>query len=319
MVQIFISDICLFYFGDMSSSQTATSRGKNLSSAGTKAQWDRPSKECFIHTCAEELGGASYKRGTQLTKVGWANIVKKFNERMGKHYDKVQLKNQWDVLKIDWELWQNLVFGESGLVWDPNTGAIAASDDWWDLKLMRYPECAKFREKPLPLKDEMRILFESNTATGEHKYTPSSGFLPGVRNSPIVDCDNIDALLQKRRRVDSSATKKAKGKKGSATSRLEACLQQICDSTDSASSPFVQRAAVDIPTLKECADKLSELPEFNEDPALWAQAYNLFGGAKHRAMFLACPDDLKKYHWITQELNRVRRAELSTTWFAPAP
>ncbi|KAH7861950.1 hypothetical protein Vadar_032968 [Vaccinium darrowii] len=271
----------------MSSSQTATSRGKNLSSARTKAQWDQPSKECFIHTCAEELGGASCKTGTRLTKVG------------------------------DWELWQNLVFGESGLGRDPNTGAIAASDDWWDLKLMWHPECAKFREKPLPLEDEMRILFESNTATGEHKYTPSSGILPGVRNSPLVDCDNIDALLdnddeilelvhptesQKKRRMDSSATKKAKGKKGSAMSRLEACLQQICDSTDSASSPFVRRAAVDIPTLKECADKLSELPEFNEDPALWAQAYNLFGGAKHRAMFMACPDDLKKYHWITPRI-----------------
>ncbi|KAH7852781.1 hypothetical protein Vadar_029129 [Vaccinium darrowii] len=150
----------------MSSSQIAASKGKNASSVGMKAQWDQLSKECLIHACVEELGGAAYKTGTVLTKVGWVNVVKKFNERTGKQYDRVQLKNQWGVLKKDWQLWQNLVLGETGLGRDPDTGAITASDDWWDLKLMRYPDCAKFREKPLPLEDEMRILFGSNTAMG---------------------------------------------------------------------------------------------------------------------------------------------------------
>ncbi|KAH7863280.1 hypothetical protein Vadar_015648 [Vaccinium darrowii] len=154
--------------GDMSSSQTAASKGKNPSSVGMKAQWDQLSKECLIHACLEELGGAAYKTGTVLTKVGWVNVVKKFNEQTG----------------------------ETGLGRDPDKGAIAASDDWWDLKLMRHPDCAKFREKPLPLEDEMRILFGSNTATGEHKYTPSSGFLPaapGVKMTPNIDPENIDA------------------------------------------------------------------------------------------------------------------------------
>lgn len=81
--------------GNMSSSKAATSRGKNASSVATKAQWDQPAKECFIHACVEELGGAGYKTGTVLTKPGWTNIVKKFNERTGKQHEKLQLKNQW--------------------------------------------------------------------------------------------------------------------------------------------------------------------------------------------------------------------------------
>lgn len=80
----------------------------------------------------------------------------------------------------------------------------------------------------------MRILFGSNTATGEHKYTPSSGFLPtapGVKMTPNVDPENIDALLEdddeiqelvhpteslKKRRAKSSVANKTigKGKKG---------------------------------------------------------------------------------------------------------
>lgn len=89
----------------------------------------------------------------------------------------------------------------------------------------------------------MRILFGCNTATGEHRYTPSSGILPGARNTPNVDTDNIDAILeddeeiqelvhptesQKKRRVDGSVTKKttAKGKKGEqiAQFRIYNCL-----------------------------------------------------------------------------------------------
>ncbi|KAF7127248.1 hypothetical protein RHSIM_Rhsim11G0045400 [Rhododendron simsii] len=209
------------------------------------------------------------KKGTQLTKVGWANVLKKFNEQRGKDYDRCQLKNQWGVLNKEWQLWQHLVLGESGLGRDPNAGAITSSEEWWDLKLMRHPECIKFREKPLPLEEEMRILFGSNTATNEHMHTPSSGLVPAALKERTINLEvgDIDALLDndaevpelvhpledvsKKRRVDGSAMKKGKGKKGTMGSRLEACMQQICDSTDSASSPSsVHRSAPDIPTIK---------------------------------------------------------------------
>ncbi|KAI8571485.1 hypothetical protein RHMOL_Rhmol01G0123600 [Rhododendron molle] len=256
-------------------------------------------KSAFILACVEELGGAGYKERTQLTKVGWANVLKKFNERRGNDYDKGQLKNQWGVLKKEWQLWQHLVLGESGLGRDLDTGAITASEKWWDLKLMRHPECIKFNEKALLLEEEMCILFENNTATGELMHTPSSSTLPTTPKQRTIsfEVDNIDALLDddvevqelvhpmenvsKKRRVDGSATKKGKGKKGTMGSRLEACMQQICDSNDSASSPSsVHHSTPDIPTIKECNEKLSKLLEFDTDPTLWAKAHNLFRIAK---------------------------------------
>ncbi|XP_058211720.1 uncharacterized protein LOC131323900 [Rhododendron vialii] len=176
---------------------------------------------------------------------------------------------------------------------------------------MCHPECIKFKEKPLPLEEEMRILFGSNTATGEHMHTPSSGSVPAAPKERTInlEVDNIDALLDddvevqelmhalenvsKKRRVDGSATKKGKGKKGTMGSRLEACMQQICDSTDSASSPSsVHRAAPNIPTIKECSEKLSLLPEFDTDPTLWAKAHNLFRDAMTQTLFMTCPDEL---------------------------
>ncbi|KAG5564604.1 hypothetical protein RHGRI_000707 [Rhododendron griersonianum] len=169
-----------------------------------------------------------------------------------------------------------------------------------ELELMRHPDCHKFKVKPLALEEEMRILFGSNTATGEGSYAPNSGVMPRTRERPpVVDVDNIDDLLD-----------------DDATQELAHPLQKC---RNSASSPSVPRAVAEIPTMKECANKLSELREFNEDAELWAQGFNLFKDSKIRAMFMSCPDDLRMYHFITQELNRARTAELAKTWFAPAP
>ncbi|XP_058204997.1 uncharacterized protein LOC131318952 [Rhododendron vialii] len=159
---------------------------------------------------------------------------------------------------------------------------------------MRHPECIKFREKPLPLEEEMRILFGTNTTIGEHMHTPSLGSIPAAPKKRTInlEVDDIDALLDndaeiqelvhpledvsKKRRVDGSTTKKGKGKQGTMGSRLEACMQQICDSTDSASSPSsVHCSAPNIPTIKECSEKLLLLLEFDTDPTLWAKAHNL--------------------------------------------
>ncbi|KAF5944123.1 hypothetical protein HYC85_018200 [Camellia sinensis] len=48
----------------------------------------------------------------------------------GKAYQRIQMKNHWDVLKKDWLLWNNLLRDETGLGRDTLTGAISASDEW---------------------------------------------------------------------------------------------------------------------------------------------------------------------------------------------
>ncbi|KAG5541369.1 hypothetical protein RHGRI_021264 [Rhododendron griersonianum] len=78
-----------------------------------------------------------------------------------------------------------------------NVCATKVIDDVVALEKERHPECIKFKEKPLPLEEEMRILFGSNTATGEHMHTPSSGSVPAASKEHTIylEVDNIDALL----------------------------------------------------------------------------------------------------------------------------
>ena len=56
-------------------------------------------------------------------------------DETGLNYDKDQLKSRWDVLKIDWRVWEKLKNLDAGLGWDVVKRTIDASDDWWDQKL----------------------------------------------------------------------------------------------------------------------------------------------------------------------------------------
>ena len=51
-----------------------------------------------------------------------------------REYEQKQLKNKWDILKKDWQLWTNLLRNETGLGWDPVKQTITSSDEWWERK-----------------------------------------------------------------------------------------------------------------------------------------------------------------------------------------
>ncbi|KAL6293891.1 hypothetical protein ACE6H2_002033 [Prunus campanulata] len=109
-----------------------------------KAKWDDKGTEVFIKICvAETLGGN--RPSSHFNKVGWKNIIKKFNDITKRNYDYRQLKNKWTGLKKEWQLWTSLVAKETGLGWDPVKQTIKATDEWWDKKIKEKPEVARFR------------------------------------------------------------------------------------------------------------------------------------------------------------------------------
>ncbi|XP_061342504.1 uncharacterized protein LOC133288704 [Gastrolobium bilobum] len=108
-------------------------QSENVSDNHGKAKWTDTNTETFLKICVEEIE-AGNRPHTHFNKDGWNNLMNKFNSRIGKNYDKKQLKNKWDSLKQEFGLWAKLVEKETGLIWDPVKNTVVASAEWWETK-----------------------------------------------------------------------------------------------------------------------------------------------------------------------------------------
>ncbi|XP_050241148.1 L10-interacting MYB domain-containing protein-like [Quercus robur] len=83
----------------------------------------------FCILCVEQIEAGNRTKGVAFSPKGWINLVTKFYDETGLNYDKDQLKSSWDVLKLDWRMWEKLKSLDTSLGWDAVKGAIDASDD----------------------------------------------------------------------------------------------------------------------------------------------------------------------------------------------
>lgn len=108
--------------------------------------------------CAEEVH-AGNRPHTHFSKIGWNNVVVKFQQRSGKRYDQKQLKNKWEKLKTEYTTWKNLVEKETCLGWDHERNTIVASDEWWAIQEKANPNIIKIREAGIKNLTELEIMF----------------------------------------------------------------------------------------------------------------------------------------------------------------
>ena len=92
-----------------------------------KGCWDAVAHRVFLDVCIEEVN-ANNRPVQVLTRLGYENLVNKFNEHTKRNYDKRQMKNR---LKKDYTVWKGLLQHASGLGVDPVAHTIVASNDWW--------------------------------------------------------------------------------------------------------------------------------------------------------------------------------------------
>ncbi|CAL5326227.1 unnamed protein product [Camellia sinensis] len=241
-------------------------KGKSSQVPSVKAHSDAKSNEIFIKICVEQVK-VGHRPGTHLDKVRWENVITKFKSMTGKSYQRIQMKNYWDVLKKDWLLWNNLLRGKTGFGRDPLTGAISAYDEWWTLKLERYPDAAKFWRIPLQFAEDLDILFSDAAATGEWAYTPSSGVMPQTDETPEEfhtpydaefhdDADLVvvrPSELNKKgsSNTDGSSTKSKTKKKFTGAALLNKTLDCIVNVVESSSATSTQ-TSLRYPSIAEC-------------------------------------------------------------------
>ena len=99
-----------------------------------KAVWDAYATKIFCQICKEETL-AGNRPGTTLSSIGYKNLEEFFFAITKRHYPHGKLKNKWDALKPQYNLWLDLKRAATGLGFDVTKGIITASDEWWEDKI----------------------------------------------------------------------------------------------------------------------------------------------------------------------------------------
>ena len=72
-----------------------------------KANWDAHAHRVFLDVCIEEVN-ANNRPVQVLNKHGYINLVRKFNERTKREYNRMQMKNRLETLKKDYTIWKGI-------------------------------------------------------------------------------------------------------------------------------------------------------------------------------------------------------------------
>ncbi|XP_054794514.1 uncharacterized protein LOC129300020 [Prosopis cineraria] len=106
-----------------------------------KALWTTEETELFIKLALQQVK-KNERKGSTLSKEGWEALMQQFNALSSISYDKKQLKNKWDNLRKDWNIWDKLLNKETGLGWDSEKNTVSAPEEWWSQKIKENPDCS---------------------------------------------------------------------------------------------------------------------------------------------------------------------------------
>uniref|UniRef100_A0A803N2W9 DDE Tnp4 domain-containing protein n=1 Tax=Chenopodium quinoa TaxID=63459 RepID=A0A803N2W9_CHEQI len=96
-------------------------------------------------------------------------------------------------MRKDWRHWKALKSKETGLGWNPQSGRIDATNEWWDQKIKEKSDFKKFRHKGISAKLENKwdSLFGDSCATGDNVYAPSTDPVINIEEQNI-EHENYD-------------------------------------------------------------------------------------------------------------------------------
>ncbi|KAM0845838.1 hypothetical protein ACQ4PT_056079 [Festuca glaucescens] len=130
---------------------------------------------------------------TYPTPNAYEEVVVQFQSRICLDYKHTQLKNKWDKLKLDYNIFKRLKLRETGGGWDHERNTVKQDEGWWKLAKLDIKGCGKFKMHGLRNEENLKIMFEDITSDGTDHWNPCSG-APPPSSAVLADAMNIDAI-----------------------------------------------------------------------------------------------------------------------------
>ncbi|KAL7108766.1 hypothetical protein ACP275_06G134600 [Erythranthe tilingii] len=249
-----------------------------------KASWTPENHELFIDLCLEQISIGN-KPGTHLTKNGWNNLLGSFHSITGIKYERIQLKNHWDMTKKNWKIWHDLVSTE-WLKWDPVERSFGASEQEWDQYIRENPDAAQFRSKELLFADKLNIVFG-----GAEDY--------GVRKRRNCGTRKISCYT---RAEPISVVRKHNNYPGNNTYmhvEEEPMVGNGNDAVESRSGVTVQSPPHKLSySIEECIKGLDSIEELEQGCELYLFGLDIFLKKEYREIFLNLKKSSTRIAWL---------------------
>ncbi|KAL2531222.1 Myb DNA-bind 3 domain-containing protein [Abeliophyllum distichum] len=240
----------------------------------TSAQWDPEAKRLFISLCEEEII-AGRRPGSHFTPEGWKNIVEGFYSITGRQYSKAQFKNQWDTMKAEFVIFNELMNRETGIGIDPVTNTIDVPSEWWDRKI--------------------KVGANSSAPSQAEDYQdtdPDEGEGSDESNGP-VDVPNFQTAISQDEEIGrgtSSGKRKSSGgprratKKKSGPEMLSASINNLVSCCRKVSDRRTPPSS-DVPSISECIRTVRNLPGIERGSDLYFYSVQYMRNQDNRALF----------------------------------
>ncbi|KAJ6826968.1 L10-interacting MYB domain-containing protein-like [Iris pallida] len=145
-----------------------------------KVNWSPEETELFLDLCLEEVNGGNRSNKT-ISKDGWVRIQMKWNAHFSQDRELDKFKNKWDSVRKEWKDFEQFLNKETEIEWDPVTGTIDASEEWWKRQKLAKTKFYKYKNAPFALYEKCTTLFKNTIATSSMACTPSRA-MPTVDN-----------------------------------------------------------------------------------------------------------------------------------------
>nr|XP_043638520.1 uncharacterized protein LOC122609555 [Erigeron canadensis] len=126
----------------------------------------------------------------------WVTLQPEFEKMINRKFpsDKA-LKNKYDGMRKEYNLWKSLKHGETGLGWNESTGQLDCDDEWWAKKIQENQkyEGIQNNQPSKQLQEEWDLLYGDAVASGENCVAPSMDptTFTGV-HVEILDDENVE-------------------------------------------------------------------------------------------------------------------------------